>query len=214
MTRTILSYLTILLMGVVTASADQLNFNNLQIGEEVLGYYNGGFGSMGTGPGPNLGITFTSDFVTVAQGVFGPPFQAEELTSTTGIMDVLPAFGGNGGSFSFYYTNLGPDDGVVNLYSGLDGGGSLVASILLGAHDIFNAASPLGGLPLPFESAVFTGTAGALVFDNITFNPPCDGGPCGPVIPEPSSMSLLLIALLAVWLGGRKRIAGLHGSCR
>src|SRR3954469_7520598 len=34
------------------------------------GYYNGGDGSSGTGPGPNLGITFTSDFVTVAQGVF------------------------------------------------------------------------------------------------------------------------------------------------
>jgi len=68
MTRTILSYLSILLMGVVAAIADPLDFNNLQIGEEVLGYYDGGFGSLGTGPGPNLGITFTSDFVTVAQG--------------------------------------------------------------------------------------------------------------------------------------------------
>ena len=68
MTRTILSYLSILLMGAVAAIADPLDFNNLQIGEEVLGYYDGGFGSLGTGPGPNLGITFTSDFVTVAQG--------------------------------------------------------------------------------------------------------------------------------------------------
>jgi len=107
MTRTILSYLSILLMGGVTASADPfvvLDFNNLQIGEQVLGYYNGGDGSLGTGPGPNLGITFTSDFVTVAQGVFGPPFQGEELTSTSGTMDVLPAFGGTGGTFSFYYS--------------------------------------------------------------------------------------------------------------
>src|SRR6266700_6500359 len=112
MTRTILSYLAILLMSVVTASADQivsLGFNDLQIGEEVLGYYDGGFGSLGTGPGPNLGITFTSDFVTVAQGVFGPPFQGEELTSTSGTMDVLPAFGGTGGNFSFYYSNMGAE---------------------------------------------------------------------------------------------------------
>jgi len=191
MTRTILSYLSILLMGLVTASADQLDFNNLQIGEEVLGYYDGGFGSLGTGPGPSLGITFTSDFVTVAQGVFGPLFQGEELTSTSGTMDVVPGFSG---PFSFYYTNSGAD-GTVNLYSGLDGGGSLVGTIALPTSATFTAT---GGIEaLPFESAIFAGTPGALVFDNITFG--------ALVIPEPSSMSLLSIGLLAVWWGGRKR---------
>jgi hypothetical protein len=211
MTRTILSYLSILLLGGVTASADPfvvLDFNNLEIGEQVLGYYNGGDGSLGTGPGPNLGITFTSDFVTVAQGVFGPPFQGEELTGTSGTMDVLPAFGGTGGTFSFYYSNMGADS-TVNLYSGLDGSGSLVATIPL-TNTAFGAASPLAGLPLPFESAVFTGTGGALVFDNMTFSPPG----VGPVTPEPSSISLLLIGLLAVWFCGRKSIRGLHGSGR
>jgi hypothetical protein len=203
MTRTIMSYLSILLMAVVTVSAE--DFNDLQIGEEVLGYYDGGFGSLGTGPGPNLGVTFTADFVTVAQGVFGPPFQAEELTSTSGIMDVLPAFGGDGGDFSFYYNNLGPDDGLVSLYSGLDGTGSLVTTISLPPTPTFSAASPLEGLPGPFESAIFTGTAGTLVFDNVTFSPPG----VGPVTPEPSSVSLLLIGLLAVWLSARKSITSL-----
>jgi hypothetical protein len=200
MTRTILSYLSILLISVVTASADQLDFNNLQIGEEVLGYYNGGFGSSGTGPGPNLGITFTSDFVTVAQGVFGPPFQGEALTSTSGIMDVVPGFSG---PFSFYYSNSGPD-GAVNLYSGPDGGGILLGTIALPASPTFTATGDVEALP--FESAVFAGAAGTLVFDNITFG--------ALVIPEPSSISLLLIALAAVWLGGRKSIAGVHGSGR
>jgi hypothetical protein len=199
MTRTILSYLSILLMGVVTASADRLDFNSFQIGEEVLGYYDGGFGSLGTGPGPSLGITFSSDFVTVAQGVFGPPFQGEELTSTSGTMDVVPGFSG---PFSFYYTNSGPD-GTVNLYSGLDGGGSLVGTIALPRSTIF---APGGIKALPFESAIFTGTPSALVFDNVTFGEL--------VLPEPSSMSLLLIGLLAVWWGGRKSIAGLHWSGR
>ena len=205
MTRTIVAYLSSLLMGVVTASAghlDQLDFNNLQIGEQVLGYYDGGIGSLGTGPGPNLGITFTSDFVTVAQGVFGPPLQGEELTGTSGTMDVVPGFSG---PFSFYYTNSGPD-GTVNLYSGPDGGGSLLGTIALPTflsppNTFFNAGGEFE--PVPFESAVFTGTEGALVFDNITFG--------GIVIPEPSSMSLLLIGLLA---GGRKSIAGLHGFGR
>ena len=200
MTRTILSHLSILLVGVVTARADQLNFNNLQIGEEVLGYYDGGFGSLGTGPGPSRGITFTADFVTVAQGVFGPPFQGEELTSTSGTMDVVPGFSG---TFSFYYTNSGPD-GTVNLYSGLDGGGSLVGTIALPRSAIFAPGGIFGALL--FESAIFTGTPGALVFDNVTFG--------AFVVPEPSSMSLLLIGLLAVGWGGRKRIAGLHWSGR
>jgi hypothetical protein len=197
MTRTILSYCSILLMGVVTASADQLNFNDLQIGEEVLGYYDGGLGSLGTGPGPNLGITFTADFVTVEQGVFGPPFQAEELTSTSGIMDVVP---GIGGPFSFYYSNSGPD-GTVNLYSGLDGSGSLVGTIALPPSPGFTATGDIEPL---FNSAIFSATPGALVFDNITFCPP-GSGLCGLVIPESSSISLLLIGLLAVWLADQRR---------
>ncbi len=209
MTRTILSYLSIALMGVVTATADQLDFNDLQVGEEVLGYYDGGFGSLGTGPGPTLGVTFTADFFTVDQGVFGPPSQAEELTTTSGIMDVLPAFGGSGGTFSFYYTNSGPNNGAVSLYSGLDGTGSLVTTISLPPTPTFSAASPLAGLPGPFESAIFTGTAGTLVFDNVTFSPPG----VGPVLPEPSSISLLFIGLLAVWLSARKSITSL-GSRR
>lgn len=191
MTRIISSYLPLLLLGVVTASADQLDFNNLQIGEEVLGYYNGGLGSLGTGPGPTLGITFTNDFVTVAQGVFGPPFQAEELTSASGIMDVPAGFSG---PFSFYYINSGPDSSV-NLFSGLDGGGSLLDTIALPTSPTFNAVGTVE--TLPFESAIFTGNANELVVDNITL-----GG--GLVIPEPSSMSLLFIALVAVWLARRK----------
>ena len=76
MARTILSFVALVLLGVSSAHADliaSLDFNNLLIGEEALGYYDGGLGSLGTGSGPNLGITFTSDFATVPLGVFGPP---------------------------------------------------------------------------------------------------------------------------------------------
>jgi hypothetical protein len=193
MRRKIWSYFSLLLVGVGAASADVLDFNNLQIGEEALGYYNGGSGSLGTGPGPNFGITFTSDFVTVDQGVFGPPLRAEELTSTSGIMDVVPGFSG---FFSFYYTNSGAD-GSVNLYSGIDGGGSLLDTIDLPPSAIFNATGAFEALP--FESAVFSGDAGAVVVDNITL-----GG--GLVIPEPSSISLLFSVLVLLAAGGRQLI--------
>jgi len=193
MRRAILSSFLLLLVAVVAARADVLDFNNLQIGEQVLGYYDGGKGSLGTGPGPNFGITFTSDFVTVDQGVFGPPFQGEELTSTSGIMDVAQGFSG---SFSFYYTNLGAD-ASVKLYTGIDGGGTLLDTITLGTSATFAATGAVEAQQ--FESAVFAGDATTLVFDNITL-----GG--GLVLPEPSSVWLLFTVVLAVYLGWSKNI--------
>jgi hypothetical protein len=194
MTRTILSCLPILLVGAVGARADLLDFNALQVGEEVQGYYNGGFGSMGTGPGPDFGITFTNDFVTVADGVFGPPLRAEELTGGSGIMDVALGFSG---PLSFYYKNSGAE-GAANLYSGLDGGGSLVGTLLLPTMSSFAATGLVTGVP--FRSVVFTGSANTLVFDNITFG--------ALVIPEPASISLLLIVLAALGFVCRNHIGG------
>lgn len=190
MKRTILSCLPVLLMGSVGLHADLLDFNALQVGEEVQSYYNGGLGSMGTGPGPNLGITFTADFVTVADGVFGPPLRAEGLTAGSGTMDLAAGFSG---PFSFYYENSGTE-GMVNLYSGLDGSGSLVGTLLLPANSTFGATGSVEGMP--FRSAVFTGDANTMVFDNITFG--------NLVLPEPGSISLLLTVLATSGLLCRK----------
>ncbi len=196
MKRTILSYASLLLLGVSIANADQivqLDFSNLQIGEEVLGYYSGGFGSLGTGPGPNLGlgITFTSDFVTGPLGVF-PDLaqQSEQLTSASGTMDVAAGFSG---PFSFYYINMSDAPSSVLLYSGLDGTGSQLGALALPAVGSFFAQGL--DLMVPFESAVFNGTPNALVFGNITFG--------AQVIPEPSSISLLWIVLTAIFIARR-----------
>ena len=201
MRRLIFASFLLLLVAVVAARADVLDFNNLQIGEQVLGYYDGGTGSLGTGPGPNFGITFTSDFVTVEQGVFGPPLRAEELMSTSGIMDVALGFSG---PFSFYYTNSGAD-GSVKLYAGIDGSGALVDTIPLMTEATFTPAGAVEALP--FESAVFAGNADTLVFDDITL-----GG--GLVIPEPSSAWLLFTVVLAVYLGRSKDIMTAYSISR
>jgi len=201
MTRTIFSCVSLLLLGVSTANADlvaSLDFNNLQIDEEVLGYYNGGLGSLGTGPGPDLGITFTSDFVTVPFGVFGPPDLSEQLTSDSGTMNVA---GGFSGGFSFYFDTLFAGPGSLLLYSGLDGTGSLVGSLPLPEHGGFGAT----GLEqlIPFESAVFSGNG--LMLDNITF------GPFGFLVtPEPSSITLLWIGLAAIFIARRSRSRAWH----
>src|SRR5713226_4467042 len=205
MTRTILSYPSLLFLGVALANADpivSLDFNDLQVDEEVLGYYSGGLGSLGTGPGPDLGISFTSDFVTVPFGVFGPPDLSEQLTSDSGTMNVAAGFSGG---FSFYYANMSGVPGSLLLYSGLNGTGSLVGSLLLPDNGGFEAT----GLEqlIPFESAVFSGNG--LMLDNITFAP---GGEL--VLPEPSSINLLCIGLVAIFIALR-RVPGLgHGGCK
>src|SRR5258708_34573577 len=109
-------------------------------------------------------------------------------------MDVAAGFGG---FFSFYYHNAGPG-GAVNLYSGLHGSGGMVGTFLLPTTTPgFFPAGQFQGVP--FKSAVFTGSANTLVFDNITL-----GG--GLVIPEPSSITLVFTVLAALGIVGRKRI--------
>jgi hypothetical protein len=173
-------------LGLVTeAMADPfggLNFNTLQLGEQVLNYYDGGFGSLGSGPGPNLGITFTPDFVTVDQGVFAPPAQGVELTSASGTMDVN---GGFSGPFSFYYTTGAPG-ASAELFSGLDGTGTEVGSLSLIPEGVF---FPAGDIFPNFESVVFLSMPETLVIDNVTFG--------GIVVPEPS-----MLGFFALGLGG------------
>ena len=182
------------LLGAITGCAaplGQLTFNELQVGEQALNFYNGGFGSLGTGPGPSYGVTFTPEFVTVAGGVIFPNpvvLQSERLTGASGIMNIS---GGYSGLFSFYYT--ADQSASAQLFSGLNGAGSVVGILSLSAASIW---TPAGGNLSPFQSVVFSGTG--LAIDNVTFG--------GLVVPEPVTTTLLFTGsafLLA--LAGFKR---------
>ncbi|MBV8708032.1 MAG: hypothetical protein JO182_16535 [Acidobacteriaceae bacterium] len=170
----------------------QLTFNELQIGEQALNFYNGGFGSQGTGPGPNDGISFTPDFVTVEGGVIFPDFnrlQSERLTNASGIMNIS---GGYSGLFSFYYT--ASQSASAQLFSGPNGTGNVVSTLSLSAASIW---TPAGGGVSPFQSVVFTGTG--LAVDNITFG--------DIVVPEPITTTLLFTGSVFLFtLAGFKRL--------
>jgi hypothetical protein len=182
-----------------------LTYEGLRHGEEVLSYYAGGTGSLGSGPGPNYGVTFTSTGVALTHGNysgeptpptimmvarFDLPGGASPLSTT---MDVTPGFQG---PLSFFYAALDAP-GRVDVYSGLDGTGALLASQTLSVTS--NTTGLFVADQVNFagvaHSAVYTGANQQLAFDNMSFSTP---------VPEPSTLSLFVLGGL-LWLGGRLR---------
>ena len=196
MRRYVLRFLLVaIVFTVVNAKADpgffSLSFNELQFGEDVLEYYNGGFGGAGSGPGPAFGVSFTSGLTAVEGDVYGDPDgKAAELDAPEVIMNVSDGFSG---LVQFYLVG-GPID--VAFYDELDGLGNLVGTI---SSPGLGAVSEL--LP-QFHSAVFSGTSGITRIDVLSFGPP--GGLL--LTPEPSSLLLLATAALALLVARSRRI--------
>jgi hypothetical protein len=181
------------LLALVATSAPAttftLDFGGLQDGEEVLSYYDAGFGSLGSGPGPDFGITFTPSFLAVmAVPPYGPD-RVGELNGSSAIMDVESGFTT---VFSFYY-EASDNSGLVTIWSGLDGTGSMLASIpLTAAADWTPDGAGFGGTAM---SVVFSGTP-RMQFDQIN--------DVGFVVPEPSSLVLFGTGFAGVAAGLRR----------
>ena len=153
-----------------------LTFDGFLNDEAILTYYMGGFGSLGSGPGPAFGITFTPGLVAdPTRLVFGP---SARITGTSATMNLDSAFPG---LVSFYFAG----NGTVSFFSGQNGSGTQLSSFGLVSMTVPNA---FGATLLPFQSAVFTPAVGStLRLDSITFG--------AQVVPEPSTAMLLLTGL-------------------
>lgn len=214
-------------IGAVIATMPQawasvvLNFAGLNgTSEEGPGsYYDGGYGSLGSGPGPNYGITFGSDAITCSGRLAGgcntelipggPGANAVYFVSGTG--DVMDVSAGFTNGFSFYYTSPN-DSGTVDVYSGLDGTGTLLASLTLptttdGADQPGCDGTdfcPYTAFGVTFsgtaESVDFSGVENQIAFADITLGSAEPG-----TVPEPASWALLGAGLAVLALGCTRR---------
>jgi hypothetical protein len=187
-----------------------LNFDGLSDGEYVGSYYAGGSGSLGSGPGPNYGITFSSD-----------AFVGSQSGSLSGVVALAPSppnvlgFDGTGtatmdtGGFttglSFYYSSL-TVPAIINIWSGLDDTGVLLASLSLpftnaNGDPVCNGAPfcPFSVIGISFNGTAMSvdlasGAAGFIAFDNLTI------GSLTPTAatPLPSTWMMLLSGLVGL----------------
>jgi hypothetical protein len=195
-------------------AATVLTFEGLGDQEAVLNYYNGGKGGNGSGPGANYGVSFGADSLAIisntagGSGNFdGNPSGNTILFFLNGPGDVMNVSAGFTKGFSFFYSSPF-NTGSVQVYSGLNGTGTLLANLSLpttpqgegtGSCNSFDAYCPWVPFGVSFSgtamSAVFTGTANHIGFDDITLGSSKPGN-----APEPASILMLGSGVAALGL--------------
>ncbi len=179
----------------------------------VEDFYNGGTSSAGTS-GTNYGVEFSDNSLMVclntpgtfcsnaSRGGQGDPNSAQSalyfLTGAASIMNVAAGFETG---FSFFYSAIN-QTGSVSVYDGLDGTGTLLASLALPTTPSTCDNSSYGALFCPFQatgvafggtarSVSFAGVENQIGFDDITFG----SATPGPIVPLPASGILLIGAI-------------------
>jgi len=185
----------------------------------IENYYNGGTSSVGT-TGPNYGVTFSSNALDIclnslsvhcsntSKGGLGPANSQEGalffLSGSSTFMDVAKGFTTG---FSFNYVSLS-ESGSVTVWSGLDGTGTLLATIDLspnaGSCPGYGAGfCPFSPVGVTFagtaKSIEFAGVANQIVFDDVTFGSSHPGG-----VPEPATWAMMLLGFAGLGFAGSR----------
>lgn len=188
----------------------------------IQDFYNGGTSSVGTS-GTDYGIEFSANALGICLNTIGttcsntsrggqgnPDSQLGALFFLTGADTFMNVAAGFDTGFSFFYAAVN-NTGSVSVYDGLNGTGNLLASVNLSTTTsscdaAYNAGfCPFVDIGVAFsgtaKSVSFAGVANQIVFDDITFG---SATPDPESIPEPATLSILGLGLMAMGLRRRK----------
>lgn len=218
----VIASLALATFGAASASADVISLNfaglNGDAQELVLDYYNGGTGSLGSGPGTNYGITFSNNAIACSVQPGGNcnsgdlPTGGNLLFFLSGAASTMNVLDGFDTGFSFYYSAIN-NPAFVNVWSGLNATGTLLATIDLPLTPSDpGAPACAGGQFCPFVpigvsfagtamSVDFGGAANQVAFAAITLN--SDTPPPG--VPEPAAWAMMIAGLGLVGGALRRR---------
>lgn len=176
-----------------------LDFEGLQNNEPILNYYNGGFGGLGSGPGPDYDLTWSADSLAIIDADAGgsgniggepSPDTALYFLTASAILDVPNGFTTG---FSLYYTAINYT-GVITVWDGPNATGNILATLNLpltpdtGAPDPSGNFSPFLPAGVAFAGTAYSidfgGTGNQIAYDNITFGSEVPH----PAVPEPSTI--------------------------
>ncbi|MCC6593908.1 MAG: hypothetical protein IT479_11610 [Xanthomonadales bacterium] len=170
-----------------------LDFEGLAHLETVVGYYNGGLGGFGSGPGPAFGVNFGPSAIALTEGNYsGNPSPPSVVIWLSGPNLFLNRSAGFEGQISFYYSAASLS-GTVTIHSDVDGGGTLLETVELPVTPTL--PSPPAGtgyynnwvqVVVPFSgvarSVGFAGTANYIGFDDIVLGAEGGGFNCEALI--------------------------------
>ncbi|WP_018410225.1 PEP-CTERM sorting domain-containing protein [Methyloversatilis thermotolerans] len=160
------------------------------------------FASIGDFYADSLGVSFGLDILALQNDELGPYYS--NSPSPTGVMTVVGAdatmnFATGFTAASFWYSTT--SFAIVNIYSGLDGTGDLLAAFALVDNATYGC-SDSAYCNWNFASNAFNGVAHSITFanaegagfDNLTIT----------AVPEPSQALLLSLGLAGVAYGARR----------
>jgi hypothetical protein len=209
-----LKHLTILTAGLLAASIAQANTAVLVTFETPTNFafieehYNGGTDSA-MSAGANLGVSFTMDAMALQNDVLGPyfsnapsPVGVMTAVGSDATMNVAAGFTGTVG-FSYSLAGTGLLLQGVNVYSGLNGTGTLLASFNLAPNNAFAGCTTPAICRFDQVSSSFFGTAKSITFGNTAGMAAIDNISIT-AVPEPTTVLLMSLGLATLALRRRR----------